>query len=513
MALAKSKTAPVLSGNEQAESLDVKKSYFSLGELWLAELIYRSAVARQAADSVEQEQILQSLFEAVRDGELRRRHKLRKHVLLNVLQKQAASFKRVQQLHAEALETWVAVDDETVAKSNEATDDVSNDKKTKKSNTQRTAGNSVLSTRKRIQHIADFVGATSVWDEQEVEKQNGGESSNETSIKTASSEGADEIEAGLGNVDIIAEIGGIDVDMFVDFSSDDEDLPLLADAVDLSTKDTVKQKVKAGVRISSKLFKSQCSVKKNKSQTKEELLMKVNNVVVLDQSSSKNAFFMDRLLYSGSLLESHYVQFAVVAGLEEDRLRASSTASEIKNVDVCEGGEELPHLPMSALVVITFDQVLHIFKLPRDVGAVADNLNTDRLTARKQEVIAPGSPPEDALLVLLKELEVANLNLKKQQGQANSEMDVSPSKLRFLRSWQPEQDTKCVQYNNLCPFLSMSLSECTIRLHNRGEHAVKISSKTENLRHDSRKLQFASSEDQRAFVEASKAHESTSVIA
>jgi hypothetical protein len=530
----KPKAAPELSSGEQTDEKDtiISTSKFSMGEVWLAELTYRSAVARQAADWVEQKETLHALFETIKNGERERRLKLRKNLQHNILEKQAAAFKRVQQYHAEALESWVTAvdndngDDHTADKVEGAsTENTMNkdgkSKKKKNHHHKQVAGKPVLSTKERIQHIADFAGATAVWDEPSDEKQSGGEATQgamhddvcttlSLDVESATFE-ENEMEAIGGSVDI-AEVGGIDVDMYMDFSSDDDALPLLADAVDLTAKTITKASPSADVRTSSKSSSALKSdnrkrgaprKSKTKSKKREEFVKKVNNVVVLDQSSLKHAYFMDQILYSGSLLESHYVEFKAVAGIEDDRLRSSSTAGESKNADEFEGAEVQSAMPRTVLVIVTFDQALHLFELPRSTTPTAGDPNTNRPTIMKREAIMPGTRPEDALDCLLRERAVADLE-KQQQAQAVANEKESPTKLRFRRNRQVEEETKGFQLNNLCPSLSMPLSECTVRLNKRGDYAVKITSKTRNPRLYSSKLSFASFDDQQGFIEASQ---------
>lgn len=508
----------------------VCKVKFSMGDAWVAELTYRSAVARLASDLAEQDHTLQPLYEMVKDGERKRRLKLRQHMQVNVFQKHAAMFKRVQQMHTEALESWLTVISDDEAESDDGGKDVevvesarsadtasSRSGKKTKITAKLEAAKTLMSVNARIQHIANFTGATAVWDEAD---------------KPFLDEASDVATENVGNVtpidfelltpngvggeldyvvsgDLVEDFGGIDVDMYMDFSSDDNDfLPRLADAVRTREKPPVAPSRPAGGRQSSESSKGKKPDRRRRSAPKklitkakergQETTEKFDSVVVLDQSSMKHSFFMDRLLYSGSLLESHYVEFAGLAGLEDDRIRSTSGIATEDDV------------PKTALVIVTGDQVLHLFEMPRTTMAIAadDASATERSIAPTHGTFVPGCPPSDALRFLLMELEAADLQLKREENAKapsnQKDSSASPSKLRFMRSKRVAEEIKCFQFNNLVPAMSMHLSECTVRMNNRGGYAVKISVKTQNPRLFSSKLSFGCMADQQAFFEASQ---------
>lgn len=148
--------------------------------------------------------------------------------------------------------------------------------------------------------------------------------------------------------------------------------------------------------------------------------------------------------------------------------------------------------PNVVLVVVTCDKTIHFFNIPRPAVA-------------KQEPIVPGSRPEDALLFLLKRQVAQDLEEKRLQEEKAkpSEEGASPIRSKFMRSKTIErQEDKSFRFSALRPDSTIALEDFTIRTTNRGDFAVKITSKGRAPTLLC-KLNFSSSADQQAFITAS----------
>jgi hypothetical protein len=501
------------------------KAKTTLGDVWMAEILYRNAVKRQEIELSEQGPTLQSLCEMVKDGERQRRLRLRKHLQVDVLQKHAAIFQRVQVAHAEALENYLkpnAIPDtdglafteefkyneddfDGIDESNAFANDKKSLEKKRGKNTTKDVVVRKPTVQEQIQHIATFIGATAVWDE------------DDTLYKYT-------IEGKLGTTATLIEvpeiqddIGGVDVDFYLGLSSDDEDLPLLQDA---GLEDTRKGDAKSPSEKKSdrKKCKKSKKSKADAGKSAEDEKFKVNNVVVLDQGSVKHAYFMDRLLYTGSLLESHYVQFATVVRFDDHPLSYAVGSDETKDAD--DDDDDKPkESSKNALLVITSDENLLLFEIPKSSAAIAtdiSNIMANKGSSAHEEVtVMPGCPPGEALRSLLIHNVKADRIMKEQAATALASEKVtspppSPSKLSFLRSKVTKEesiskeDTKIFQFSNMHPSLSMALAECTVRKNLSNETSVRISQKAQNSRTSSCKVTFATSVDQEAFLAASQ---------
>jgi len=506
----------VLAAQDATEE-EAAAAKYSMGDVWVAELMYRSAVTRQAEEWQEYDESFPSVLDQVKEFEVRRRIKLHR-CLQSVMQKQASTFQRAHQTHADALEDWVHTEetaengDETESREKKKRD-LKETKKTSKTKKKRDQGGAseekvVLSPKERIQQIADFAGATTVWDKPEKKEQ-------ETkTLKTVPS--WDLARVGRKSV----EIGGIDVDMYMDLSSDDDDLPLLEDAekkkkISQSKTGKTSKVVRSGCGKSSKAsskLKKQISCKpdvskrrKVKSDQREVTIH--NNLIVLDHESSLLANFMDRLLFSASLLESHYVVFSAVAGLavDDDCLRASTVLNTVEEKQA--ESENAAKLPRIALVVVTCDLALHLFELPST--AVAESKTADE---NKESNAVLKLQPEDALRILLERQEADDRRRKQQleeQTPVNEKAPSSPTKilLRLRRNKQNDEDPETFQFRGFCPTASIALEEYNVRITRRGKYAVKLSSKNRNPQHLSNEynrmnLELFSLEEQQALVAA-----------
>lgn len=321
---------------ESSSDDDAKESAspsVSVGDVWLAELSYRSAVARQNTAWSEQGAELEKFFADAKTGEQQRRLKLRHYLQENVLQKHANAYERIQQVHTESLESYFAQTGDNADGAKEhvtqpdlalpRSGDLETTEEKKKSKPKKKKKNlSLLSPKQRIEKIAKKTGTTPVWDDDdEPAAETTKESSQAVPVQIQSVAGTKKDKAD--------EVVGIDLDVRVPVDDEEfkeSDLPLLKDAK--MKENTVKSDAKdpksakslsktrsssfAGAVSKSKTTKSKSKKKSSRKNTKSG--------VVLDQASSMNAAFLDRILYSGSLLESHYIQMAVVAAAEDDDL-------------------------------------------------------------------------------------------------------------------------------------------------------------------------------------------------
>ena len=434
----------------------------SVADAWLAELAYRTAVSRQATAWLEQGGQLERFLADVKTGERQRRLKLRHFLQESVLQKHAMAFERVQGVHTESLESYFKHSGEQ-EDGNEAeaepphldlafsksydSEPVKSPQRAKKK--KKITKNQVISTRERIEKLAKKAGTTPVWDDDgeedksaETKKQGG-----KTEVLDLRAENPP-IEA--KDDDRSDEVVGIDLDMQrpADSDLDESDLPLLKDAARIARKSSkgidkddmpcdsefdggslplLKDSIRSAT--SSKSAKSSTKAKSSKRVTSSKKLnkskttkksseKKVKKGVVLDKDSSKNAAFLDRILYSGSLLESHYIQMAVVAGVDED--------TPVPTKDVVE----------AVLIVITTDKTIHMFGIQNSL---------DGNDAMPQEVILPGSRPEDAILYLSKRQAAQDLAEKRllEEEKAKSLEEgggASPLRAKFMRSRTVEKE-------------------------------------------------------------------------
>jgi hypothetical protein len=464
----------------------------SLGDVWVAERAYRQAVAEQSVSWATQQPTLQSMFEVAKEGECQRRLKLRKHLLVSVIQKHAAAIHHAQKLHTDALEECMRVYDKARSTSSSS--------KCRKP---------VWTPRQRIEHVASLSGSTVVWDDTEVMPP-------ETHVVKSSSKPETFLDAGINE-----KSGGFDVDDFMDDSSDEEDeddLPLLAEASDLKTPSTITDppKLKTSRRSVSKDARDSAKEKrKKKSKRLAELPKKANRVIMLDKALPNESFFMDRLLYSGSLLESHFVQFAAVAKVDDDRTSVADHGPSADESETSASGDDAiveqnatTAAGKTCVVIVTRDQVLHLFDVPGSESGSGSPVTT--------KPIVLGSPPASALQILVKRLEAANLTAAKKAEivvtETKKDDKATPtSKLSFRRNATVAPATplpvvekhKPFEMDTLAASFSIALSQCSVRFLKRREHAVKVAPKSVRALAYYGKLNFASAKDQEAFVEAS----------
>lgn len=436
------------------------------------------------------------MFEVAKDGERQRRLKLRKHLQVSVLQKHAAAFQRAQQLHTDALEQCMKAEGNTVDDSSEKAD--GKDKETKKKN--KPPIKTVMTVKEHIEHVANVLGSTVVWDNPQED------------VVVVDVEKEAKASPAMVSVDD-EESGGFDVDGYADCSSDEEDLPLLADAEDLKAqqekqlKSTIeKESSKTAKPERKKKSKGRRSKSRSRSKRAADSLKKITGLILLDQESLDQSFFMDRVLYSGSLIESPFVLFAGVAILENDRPDLVVLESSL---DSSERTQTLKQ--KITLVIVTKDLVLHLFDIPCERETITETANEidgvdPRLTAASsQDVFVPGSPPTSALRFLLRRFEIADM-LRKQQNVLCSDTDApaSTSKLSFRRSKPVKEKVPLFQFQfqHLRPSLSFPLAQSNVRFYKRGENAVNISPRSDQSLQFFAKLSFGSTNDQQAFVEA-----------
>jgi hypothetical protein len=445
------------------------------------------------------------MFEVAKEGECQRRLKLRKHLLVSVIQKHAAAIHHAQKLHTDALEECMRVYDKA-----RSTTSSSSSKRRKP----------VWTTRQRIEHVASLSGSTVAWDDTDVTPPEIHVVKSTPGIKPVTF-----LDAGINE-----KSGGFDVDDFVDGSSDEEDdeddLPLLAEATDLKTPSTTTEPHKPkpsrhSVSQDDKDWTKEEKKKMKRSKRLAELPKKANRVIMLDKGSPDESFFMDRLLFSGSLLESHFVQFAAVAKVDDDRVAATNRTSVADHgpaMDESEtsasGDDAIVEQSASTaagktcVVIVTRDQVLHLFDVPG-----SESGGGSPATAKP---IVPGSPPASALQILVKRLEAANLIAAKKVEVVVPETKKddkanTTSKLSFRRNATVAPATpvpvlekpKPFEMDTLAASFSIPLSQCSVRFLKRGVHAVKVAPKSVRALAYYGKFSFASAKDQQAFVEAS----------
>jgi len=489
------------------------KQYYSAGDVWLAELAYRTAVARQEARTEGAK--LEAFLKEAKHAERQRRLKLRHFLQDGLLAKHALAFERVQQVHTESLENYfeynsAANDDLDIefASNSKDSDDGSLSTKrtdgvsTKKSG-KRKKGKRVYTTRERIELMAETAGTTPLFDDDPVEKEEEKEETASAAAEEQSTAEDTREEASVAEQSSTAT-SGVDLDSIdpslVDL--EESDLPKLRDAKSAKSSDTKSIKSEA------KSIKSAASASSKQRSTKSKTSSKSVNKkpgpkvkagVILDEASNLNAAFLDRLLYSGSLLESHYILLATVAGVDPQEDVGVPFAMNMETVE-----------PTVVLVVITKDRTIHMFNLPSmEAQLVSTESGTDG--GQPHQLIVPGSPPEDALRVLLKHQARLDLEEKNEKELLDEqEADAANARPKFMRSKTTEkEETKDLFFRNLVPSVSMSTDHYSIRTTNRGDHAVKIASKTRapvpvhgNINYS--KLSFGSSADQQAFVTASQ---------
>ena len=435
--------------------------------MWLAELAYRCALHRQTDAWAERGQRLETFLGQAHDAERQRRLKLR-HVLMElVLQKHATAFQRIQQLHTEALESYfehtLGVDTNVTADKGDEGEQpnlVSTKQDLpKKNKTNQHRAPATYTTRERIERMARAARTTPVWDEEpplplEV---NGGKSA------------------------------AVDVDTADPRDLEESELPLLKHATRASTVEYQKKK-------------------------KRDKFAKIKSGVILDMASNKNAMFLDRILYSGSLLESHYIHLAVVAGIEEDAISPVIDDSLRK--------AELKPL----LVVITSDRTVHMFEIPRP------SEDEDPAIQELERAITPGSSPDAALGYLLDRQAMRNVKENKAKEKALLiEEEAAQQQLQLQQQQRPKfirVRTKTVtepttvpaapsrpmfHFYNMRPSVTFALADYIIRENNTNSsiHSIKITIKDRD-RYDPvqgksfSKLNFDSTTDLQAFLLAAE---------
>ena len=481
--------------------------------------MYRSAVTRQAEEWQEYDETFPSVLDQVKDFEVQRRIKLHRCLQSNYsetgtdLSKGPSNTRRcTRRLGAHYRRDNGECDKkgDEIELEGKAKGDPAEPKKMSKRKKKRHKGGTsrekvVLSPKERIQQIADFAGATTYWDKPEKNEQE------DKTLKTVPS--WDLVRTGRKSIDIV----GIDVDMYMDLSSDEDDLPLLQDAVKKKrnnksqTRKTSKVdngKVLKAPNKSEKRNSSKRDVsEKTKVKSKHREVKIHNNLIVLDQESSI-ANFMDRLLFSASLLESHYVVYSVVAGLamDNDCLRASTVSHMPDNEAKKKETDTMAKLPRSALVIITCDLALHLFELPS--SAVAGSKGGDE---NEESSAVPDLQPEDALRILLKHQEAEDRREKQRLEEQPLSTDKAPSSptkmlLRLRRNKQSEEEPKTFQFRAFRPTASIALEEYNVRITRRGKYTVKLSSKNRSPLVSSEcnriNLEVSSLEEQQVLVAA-----------
>jgi hypothetical protein len=473
---------------------------------------------------------------------------------VDVLQKHASILDRVQLAHAEAIELATAATTTTTTTgtsddgwTNDLDNDSFHDKVDVKGTTKKTTtkkkddktktsvevvAKKKLSIKEQIQEIANFIGTTTIWDKPPVAT-----TTTTTTTEDTLGEVEEEDKPKIDPKEVEEEDdGAVDVDKFVgSFDDDDDDeeganddedfhdLPLLKDAIIDPYTITGSPGTSSSKRRKKKRSRSKRKVPEAPTsgmiglQPVDEKYV-IQNPVVLDQQSSKHAYFMDQLLFTGSLLESHYVQYASVVGLEDNYSSSYFDYGESKSSKKDDMSSTT--LNKHGLVIITADDILHLFEIPTSPTISSNNSflsNTGGISAELDEVkIMPGCNPEDALLALLKQNASADLIMKEQQDiqalmkEKSSPILSSPSKLStFLRSktastTNTKDENPCFQFQNMAPSISMPLVECTVRQSLNGQCSVRISHNSVNPRIASNKLIFAHAMDQKAFLEATR---------
>jgi len=444
----------------------------SIGDVWLAELAYRSAVQRQAAAWADRGPQLETFFGDAHTAELQRRLKLRRALTDGVLHKHAAAFERVQQVHTEALESYFEHTTEDKLEGNhdlQLSRSKSNDSLSTKrtQNSKKKVGNSNnknhpknYNTRERIARMAKKAGTTPVFDD------------------TMEEETKQQLEEDDNSVSVV-DMDSVDPSEAIDL--EESELPLLKDAA-------------------RKAANAKLSPMEEKKKKKRDKFSKIKSGVILDRSSNKNAMFLDRILYSGSLLESHYIHMAVVAGIEED----------VISPVIDDSLRKFESQPL--LVVVSCDRTIHMFEIPRSVDDEDDSVKL------QHRAIVPGSSPDDALLFLLRRQAAHDVeeNNEKEKVLSALEEDAQAARPKFIMTRSKttaelEEATAAnkLNFHNLRPSVTFAVEDYSIRAVNRGDNCIKITIKDRDHYDPVQgksfsKLNFASASDQRAFLLAAE---------
>jgi hypothetical protein len=470
-------------GRKQARSTSGKHT---MGDVWLAELAYRIVARKQRDEWAESVTLITESLQVAKEGERQRRMKLRSLLHHGILQTQADAFQRVQQSHAEALEDWVAKEEgidegrdtisglkDTTAVStgveggrdskrgeqqnsqvkpiDEADGEVTI--RTEKSKRKKNQNQKKLSVKQYIRQIGKSHGAKAIFDEDEKKEER-----DTAGGSFASDSVSEQLKKSAIDVDFLATGNS---------SSDDDNLPLLKDAR------TATASPASGT---SRSKQSRTNEKKRKERRRARKKRGSRNMPVVFDKSSK----------SMSLLESHFVKFSALACLEEIPAPAPIVTGNKEEADA--------NFPPAALVVITCDDILHVF----DLGPVYET----ELSA------------DEALYCLLEEREEDALETARDlHGCTPCVVDTSTSKFFRRNKDASDEPLARFQFSMLRPELSLPLNECSVRMTKRGGYAVKITTK-DRLQQESirfTKLNLASARLQNNLVDACRADNETLV--
>jgi hypothetical protein len=353
--------------------------------------------------------------------------------LKSIVEKQATVFQRIYQSHEDALQDWFQNQEQ------EGTNEHDADEKKQPEQDCLTTSPS-LTIKERIEQIAEFSGATTVWDDDETKEQKA--CTTKTTVPSWKSTPPPKKKTVLKET----TPSGIDVDQFMNDAenskNDDDELPRLP--TQKTRKSSKKCKKNQSTRqahtptTSTKNFEGLNNKPKNSKPTDYSKLKE--SLVLLDSQSQRNAYYLDKLLFADTLLVSHYVKFVTLADMtfEEDRLT-------LRGDDGMEGEAKTHCDAMEAkmtLVIVTCDQTLHFFEIP----------SQDSDAAYESEL-----KPHEILRLIV------------ERSRANE------------MKWKLRPQGNCVfttEFTNLVPTVSLPSKEYIVRMTRRGESLVKIISKS-----------------------------------
>lgn len=455
-------------GGSGSNSTDV----FTIGNLWLIELKYRSAVSHQFDEWEKIGTVIQFNFMMAKDAERQRRIKLRQYLHMSVLKPQSA-FCSTERAHTEALVDWLGKPDEEVGGYLSSASD-ENDSEPFWNDV-----NSKLDTQQRERANLHLVEAS----QPSVPNKKMLDNTKETQPSTSIEESMDNLVFGANatvqqRVQSIARLSGSFT--FSNFGAKCDY------AVDLNTPRDLLNSAHESKAIPA----DQVKVEKLKGQAGNASTLnpessKKNPFSSVDKSEPKTALAnqethdAERLLYSGTLLESHYVQYAAVVVLEMEKNEESvghtkssnNSTSKAAQVDDAVPKVEIAKL---CLAVITTDETLHLFDVPEQLLMPSNG---------SVKVVSLDSKPAEAMQAILLRTQVAEA--MPGPGFPSPKTDRANSRQLHVEEHKIIGENDFEDGFRLSPCFSLKLSEYTVRMTRRGGFAVKI---TKNIRSNSSEL-------------------------
>jgi hypothetical protein len=610
-------------------NLNNSNDMYTIGNVWLAELKYRSAVSRQMEEWVKSGAVLQFNFLMAKDAERQRRIRLRQYLHMTI-QKQQSVFTSVEQAHTNALVDWIGgpedendidiTDDSLGTGTNHSSDSMWADidkeleqqmnvmmnqfsqqqqpKSTSVShavmldNSLLTGASSSLYKKRmkmkkekemdlRQKYLDDKLKRKEQKQRQlEIGSARVGDQVNNNSDADSDDDGIDEMNA---NMSLLRPTGTIQERMqriadksgattFWKLEQESQNQKLEFESVDVSclgkvppisssiednvsTQNTSESAENLVTDFSLPPIHAENSIVETsqvKQQSDNHQAAKSNaddnkSVIEADNSSKKRSSVnaqptpvqstpidqmkqeedhMDRLLYSGALLESHYVQYAAVVEmiLEENDGSVMYTTGNNNIVYKARPGQKgqvcmiIPEdePPKLCLAVVTTDETLHLFDLPdqQEENQQSDEgnsssvevleekkgsiLNTKLAQSAKVDstkTIHIGSTAEDALQMILSQKQQNDSRYERKEvespktpevGTIRNKKRLSKQELQEMKQRAAEEQAELENSSDfgLSPFLSMHLTEYTVRMTRRGDFALKISKNLRNYEYN-----------------------------